>query len=88
MSDKKYKLFVSCDVANHVCDKTQYNEASLWEKIKLNIHLVYCKACRKYTQNNQKLTKAVKESEVQCLDVTSKEIIKQHITTELEKHQY
>jgi len=88
MSDKKYKVFVSCDVANHVCDKTQYNEASLWEKIKLNIHLLYCKACRKYTQNNQKLTKIVKESEVQCLDATAKERLKKQFETELEKHHH
>lgn len=88
MSDKNYKVFVSCDVANHVCDKTQYNEASLWEKIKLNIHLLYCKACRKYTQNNQKLTKIVKESEVQCLDATAKESLKKQFETELEKHNH
>lgn len=86
MGNKKYKVFVSCDVANHVCDKTQYNEASLWEKIKLNLHLLYCKACRKYTQNNQKLTKAIKESEVQCLDAIAKEHIKEQFEAELEKH--
>ena len=31
---KDYKIFVSCDKAAHTCDKSQYNEASLWEKIK------------------------------------------------------
>ena len=88
MSDKKFKVFISCDVANHVCDKTQYNEASLWEKIKLNIHLFYCKACRKYTQNNQKLTKVVKESKVQCLDAVVKESLKKQFESELEKHHH
>ncbi|HMC01641.1 MAG TPA: hypothetical protein VKN14_11455 [Flavobacteriaceae bacterium] len=86
MSNKNYKVFVSCDVANHVCDKTQYNDATLWEKIKLNIHLLYCKACRKYTQNNQKLTKIVKDSEIQCMDAAAKESLKQLFTAELEKH--
>ena len=85
MSDKKFKVFFSCDVANHVCDKTQYNEASLWEKIRLNIHLLYCKACRKYTQNNQKLTKAVKKSEVKCLDSVAKESLKKQFDIELDK---
>ncbi|TGV02010.1 hypothetical protein [Flavivirga rizhaonensis] len=72
----KIKIFIPCDDANHVCDKTQYKEASLWEMIKLNIHLIYCRACRKYTNNNTKLTKAIKESNVECLDKKSKESMK------------
>ena len=46
------KLFLKCDDANHVCDKSQYKEASFIEKIKLTFHLMYCKACRKYSKNN------------------------------------
>lgn len=61
-----------CDEANHTCDKTQYNDATLWEKIKLNIHLIYCRACRKYTANNSKLTKTIKKAEVECLDTATK----------------
>lgn len=57
---KKNKIFIPCDEANHVCDKNQYKEASLWDMIKLNIHLVYCKACRNYTANNTKLSKMMK----------------------------
>ena len=59
---------IPCNEANHVCDKTQYKEASLWEMIKLNMHLIYCRACRKYTNNNGKLTKTIKKAEVECLD--------------------
>lgn len=72
----KLKITMPCDEANHVCDKTQYNNATLWEKIKLNIHLIYCRACRKYTANNSKLTKAIKKSDVECLDKTSKDLMK------------
>lgn len=73
MSDKKRKkgfsikghsVFLSCDAANHTCDKTQYNEASLLEKIKLNVHLLFCSACRKYTKNNTQLTKILKDKDV------------------------
>ena len=85
MSDKKYRMDASCEKANHVCDNTQYNEASLWEKIKLNIHLLYCKACREYTKNNQKLSSAVKESDVQCLDCKEKESMKSQFEAELGK---
>jgi len=85
MSDKKSKMDTSCEKANHVCDKTQYNEASLWEKIKLNIHLLYCKACREYSKDNQNLSSAVKESDVQCLDCEAKENMKSQFQAELEK---
>ncbi len=72
----KIKVFIPCDEANHVCDKTQYKEATLWEKIKLNIHLAYCRACRKYTKNNTKLTNVIKGAEVECLESTAKASMK------------
>jgi len=78
---KKFKIGISCDEANHVCDKSQYKESSFWEKLKLNIHLLYCKVCREYTKNNTKLTSAITESKVTCMDKTSKETLK----SELEK---
>ncbi len=74
---KSYSLFIPCDEANHVCDKSQYNEASLLEKIKLSIHLMYCKACQKYTKNNTKLTKILKDKNVSYM--------KDNEVTDLEK---
>lgn len=82
----KIKIVVSCDEANHVCDKTQYKEATFWEKIKLNIHLIYCRACRKYTKNNTKLTKKIKESKVECLDKKDKESMKKDFQKALNEH--
>ncbi len=73
---KKNKIFIPCDEANHVCDKNQYKEASLWSLIKLNIHLIYCRACRKYTVNNTKLTKVMKKGEVEYLDTSTKNDMK------------
>ena len=81
------KILIQCDEANHVCDKTQYKEASLWEKIKLNIHLIYCRACRKYTKSNSKLTKTIKESKVECLDKKCKESMKKDLEEAMAKHQ-
>lgn len=72
----KFKITIACDEANHVCDKSQYKEASFIEKIKLNMHLIYCRACRKYSSNNGKLTKIMKKSDVDCLKNTEKEAIK------------
>lgn len=81
------KIKLSCQEANHVCDKTQYKEASLWEKIKLNIHLLYCRACRKYTARNSKLTQLIKSDKVEALDISAKEKIQATFEKELAKHQ-
>ena len=75
----KIKVMMPCDEANHVCDKTQYKEATLWEKIKLSLHLVYCKACRKYSKNNAILTEKIIESDVECLDKKCKDAMKEKL---------
>lgn len=80
------KIIIACDEANHVCDKTQYKEATLWEKIKLNIHLIYCNACRKYTKKNTKLSKLISKEPV-ALDANSKESLKSAFEQELAKYQ-
>lgn len=79
------KVFIKCDEANHTCDKTQYKEASFWEKIKLNIHLIYCAACRKYTARNTKLTQVVSKSKTQTLDPMQKEKMKEALLKEISK---
>ena len=77
----KSKIKICCSEANHVCDKSQYKEASLFEKIKLNIHLIYCKACRHYTKNNIKLSQLLKNNKTEALLPEEK----QHLQTILEK---
>ena len=77
------KFFIKCDEANHVCDKTQYNEASFFEKLKLNIHLIFCSFCRKYSKNNAKLTKCIEKSDVECLDDLAKKEMKVNLEKEL-----
>ncbi|WP_040396265.1 hypothetical protein [Aquimarina agarilytica] len=87
---KNYKLFVPCEEAQHVCDKSQYNEATLLEKIKLSIHLVFCKVCQKYTSNNRKLTKAMKNSDVKtscAMEVNEKSNLQSMFEKELAKQQ-
>jgi hypothetical protein len=83
---KKNKFFILCEDANHVCDKTQYKEGTLWEKIKLNIHLIYCRACRKYSSTNAKLTNKIKESKIECLDKKCKESMKKDFNKAIKEH--
>jgi hypothetical protein len=84
---KKNGIKTACEKANHVCDKTQYKEANLIEKIKLTVHLIYCRACRKYTNNNQKLTKVVKDSNVECLNCNEKEALETNLIEAIKKQQ-
>jgi hypothetical protein len=79
----KFKL--ECSEANHICDKSQYREAGFWEKVRLNIHLIYCRACRQYTMNNSKLTKAIKRSEIKSMDNSAKSALKEQLNKELLK---
>jgi len=85
MSTNKNKIFIPCDEANHVCDKSQYKEATFWEKTKLTLHLLYCKACRKYSSNNAKLTNVIKDNNITCMDTSSKEKIEEALNKELTK---
>ena len=83
MSNEKSKIFVSCGEANHYCDKNQYREASLWEKIKLNIHLIYCRACRKYSAKNNRLSDLMKNPKVYTLDQSTKNDLKEQLKQKL-----
>lgn len=76
---KENKILVSCEDANHFCDKGQYKESTFWEKVKLNIHLIYCKACRKYSANNNKLTKLVKDPKVININQSAKDLMKEQL---------
>ena len=81
----KNKLFISCEEASHNCDKSQYNEASAWEKFKLNVHLLYCVACRKYSFNNSKLSKVINDTKIDCLEIKDKQKMKDCFEKELKQ---
>ncbi len=76
---------MKCKKANHVCDKNQYNEAGLFEKIKLTIHLIYCRACKKYSSRNNLLTKIIANYDLKSISQNDKNEIKDKIHQELFK---
>jgi hypothetical protein len=51
------KISITCDEATTICDKNQYKEATLSQKLRLNWHFVHCKICRLYTNQNNKMTR-------------------------------
>ena len=76
------KINITCDEATTICDKSQYGEASLYEKIKLNLHLFICKICALYSKQNSKMTHFYKikstncKKETNCLSKAEKEVLK------------
>ncbi len=81
-----YNVFIPCDTAQHTCDKTQYDEASIWEKVKLSIHLIHCKACQTYTKNNHKLTKLMNENKENNLKIDERESLEALFRKELSRN--
>ncbi len=77
-------MFLKCDEANIICDKNQYKEAGFWEKLKLNIHLIYCRVCRKYSIRNSKLTNAIK-SNYKTISLEDKQALKERLNREISK---
>ena len=80
---KKFKI--TCDQATTICDKAQYNEASLYERIQLNYHLFACKICARYSKQNHKMSAIFKMSanncknEVRCLSKHDKDTLKEKL---------
>lgn len=84
---KKSFLFISCEEAKHICDKSQYDEATGWERIKLAIRLSWCRVTKAYSNRNNKLTDVIEHAEVDCLKNDERNNIKQQFEKELAKHQ-
>lgn len=78
------KLY-NCEKACQICDKSQYKETGFAEKLLLQFHLAFCFLCRKYTANNKKLTRAMKNSDLKTLTVAQKQILQQRLQMELRK---
>jgi len=79
------KLKITCDQATTICDKSQYNEATLFEKVQLNWHLINCKFCSLYVKQNRKMTGLFKmksadcEEKIKCLSKLEKEALKKEL---------
>ena len=60
------KLMISCDEATAICDKNQYGEASFTEKVQLTWHLLMCKLCKTYSNQNVFMTRLFKKYTSPC----------------------
>jgi hypothetical protein len=58
---------ISCEKASLICNKSQYRDASLWEKISLRFHLLMCKTCAQFTKKNTKFTELCNQANLEGL---------------------
>ncbi len=77
------KFFLKCNEAVHVCDKSQYNEASFFEILKLKMHILLCTLCRSHVKRNCKLTETIKSANLKTLRPEEKEILKTRLQQEI-----
>lgn len=84
MNTKK-SILIDCSEAGNYCDKKQYKEASISEKIKMLLHMAFCKPCREYSSNNTKLTKLIKKSDLKSCPEEEKKIWKETIERQISK---
>lgn len=70
---------LSCAEAASVCTKAEYKEAGFLEKLRLKLHLFFCKACKNYHANNHKLTLLIKKADIQPCSQQQKQIFKQQM---------
>lgn len=83
---KKGFLFISCDEAKHICDKSQYDEATSWEKVKLNIRLSWCRITKAYYKRNTKLTEVLNTAKPEALSPSERDSLASKFKEELSKH--
>ncbi len=72
---------ISCEEAVIICNKSQYHEATFFERLKLKFHLFICKTCSKFSKQNTQLTSLCAKAHLQTLT----ELDKQEMKAELLK---
>lgn len=83
---RKNFLFISCEEAFHICDKAQYGEATLIEKIKLNLRYFWCRFTKTYVNRNKKLTHAIKIANVQSLHQNERQQLLERFNQQLKNN--
>jgi hypothetical protein len=77
------KVPISCDQAAETCDKAQYKEASLWQKLLMKMHHIVCRICRIQSKKNGKLTKVIQKADLKTLPSEEKALIKAKLREEM-----
>lgn len=74
---------MNCEEARRFCDKEEYAEASLIEKVRFRLHLWFCLACQKYKKQNKKLSNLLKKATLKTFTPAEKRALKEQIRKQL-----
>lgn len=74
---------ISCDKAALICNKSQYQEASLSEKFKLKLHILFCSTCSSFSRQNKRLSELFRKARLHVLSDSAKEELRQQIKNKL-----
>lgn len=82
------KFRINCDEATAICDKSQYGEASLLDRMKLSYHLLLCRFCKSYSKQNNLMTSVFDKFTTPCqgdhkLSEEQKERLSQELKEEI-----
>lgn len=81
------KILIKCNEATSICDKIQYSEASIFDKIRLSIHNFLCHRCKLYSEHNSTMTKLfkvnLKKKKEQHLCSSDKEALQKALEKEM-----
>lgn len=70
---------ISCDEAATICNKTQYDEAGLKERLQLWLHLLVCKPCAGFSRKNRQLTRLCERAALKGLTPREKAAMKERM---------
>ncbi len=74
---------ISCDEAALICNKSQYREARLPEKLMLKLHILFCSTCSSFSKRNKKLSEMFGKAKLHVLSDSNKKQLKQLIRERL-----
>ncbi|MEL6918007.1 MAG: hypothetical protein AAFO99_09780 [Bacteroidota bacterium] len=72
-------MIISHDEARIICCKAQYGEASLWERLKLKLHITFSKNTAEFSKKNTKLSTLCDNAYLQGLTEKEKQAMKEKL---------
>lgn len=70
---------ISCEEAQVICNKKQYREARFSERFHLMLHIMFCRACQKFSRKNSRLTRMICQADLRSLSQEEKLALKQQL---------
>jgi hypothetical protein len=75
------KIMLNCDTATLLITKGEFTRLSCMEKVQLKMHLAGCKFCRRFKQQSEFISYAIRQAD----QIPEKEGLRLHLTEEQKK---